>query len=183
MLRSMCCFRPWRAMPPQTIPCLVASLMRSLDCCSYFEMSRSNDSISHARSVSSCSPNRLFSRDCNLMLHFLFLIEVLVDRLIDFFVSGSSVTKQTLFNSALAAKRSCPGSTLLRYHVCRVSALYGDILCCAVVVVMSHPQPSLSCTGVLWVSTGTHRCVDPHRQGGGSTMRQLAHCVDCGCRA
>ena len=67
--------------------------------------------------------------------------------------------------------------------VCRVSALYGDILCCAVVVVMSHPQPSLSGTRVLWVSTGTHRCVDPPRQGGGSTMRQLVHCVDCGCRA
>ena len=67
--------------------------------------------------------------------------------------------------------------------VCRVSALYGDTLCCAVVVVMSHPQPSLSGTGVLWVSTGTHRCVDPPRQGGGSTMRQLVHWVDCGCLA
>ena len=53
------------------------------------------------------------------------------------------------------------------------------VLC---VVVMSHPQPSLSGTGVLWVSIGTHRCVDPPRQGGGSTMRQLVRCVDCGCR-
>ena len=64
-------------------------------------------------------------------------------------------------------------------NVCRVSALY-VVLC---VVVMSHPQPSLSGTGVLWVSTGTHQCVDPPRQGGGSTMRQLAHCVDRVCRA
>ena len=27
-------------------------------------------------------------------------------------------------------QRSCPGSTLLRYHVCRVSALYCCALCC-----------------------------------------------------
>ena len=54
------------------------------------------------------------------------------------------------------------------------------VLC---VVVMSHPQPSLSGTGVLRVSTGTHRCVDPPRQSCGSTMRQLVRCVDCGCRA
>ena len=54
------------------------------------------------------------------------------------------------------------------------------VLC---VVVKSHSQPSLSGTGVLWVSTGTHRCVDPPRQGGGSTTRQLVRCVVCGCRA
>ena len=54
------------------------------------------------------------------------------------------------------------------------------VLC---VVVMSHPQPSLLGTGVLWVSTVTHGCVDPPRHGGGSTMRQLVRCVDCGCRA
>ena len=89
----------------------------------------------------------------------------LVDRLIEFFVSGSAMTQHLL--------------PALRYPVCRVSAQYA-VLC---VVVMSHPQPSLSGTGVLWVSTGTHRCVDPPRQGGGSTMRQLVRCVDCGCRA
>ena len=41
---------------------------------------------------------------------------------------------------------------------------------------MGHPQPSLSGTGVLWVSTRTYRCVDPPRQGGGSTMRQPSGC-------
>ena len=35
ILKSMCCFRPWCAMRPHTIPCLMASLVRSLDCCSY----------------------------------------------------------------------------------------------------------------------------------------------------
>ena len=54
------------------------------------------------------------------------------------------------------------------------------VLC---VVVIGHPQPYLSGTGVLWSSTGTHRCADPPRQGGGSTMRQLVHCEVCGCRA
>ena len=38
---------------------------------------------------------------------------------------------------------------------------------------IGHPQPSLSGTGVLWVSTGTRRCVDPPRQGGGSTAPTL----------
>ena len=69
ILKSMCCFRPWCAMPPHTIPCLKASLVRSLDCCSYLEMSRSNDSISRAMSASSCSPNRLFNSDCNIALY------------------------------------------------------------------------------------------------------------------
>ena len=46
ILRSMCHFNHWCAMPPHTIPCFLASLMRSLDCCSYLDMSRSNDSIS-----------------------------------------------------------------------------------------------------------------------------------------
>ena len=66
---------------------------------------------------------------------------------------------------------SCPGSTLLRNHVWGVSAL-----CTVLSGHMGHPQPSLSDTGVLWVSTGTHRCVDPPRQGGGSTMRQPSGC-------
>ena len=46
------------------------------------------------------------------------------------------------------------------------------VLC---VVVMSHPQPSLSGTGVLCVSTGTDRCVDPPRQGGG--QQYASSCV------
>ena len=62
ILRSMYCFNSWCAMPPQTIPCLMASLMRSLDCCSHSEMSRSNDSISRAKPVTSSSSNRRFSR-------------------------------------------------------------------------------------------------------------------------
>ena len=32
------------------------------------------------------------------------------------------ITQHTLVNSALCCQRSCPGPTLLRYHVCRVSA-------------------------------------------------------------
>ena len=66
MLKSMCCFNPWCAMPPQTVPCLIASLLRPLDYCSYLGMSRSNDSVSRAKSVSSCSPNRRFNIDCNI---------------------------------------------------------------------------------------------------------------------
>ena len=38
----------------------------------------------------------------------LFLIEVLVDHLMDFFVSGSAVTQQTLVNSALVASAPLP---------------------------------------------------------------------------
>ena len=53
-------------MPPHTIPCLMVSLMRSLDCWSYLKMSRSNDSISRAKSVSSCSTNRILNSDCNI---------------------------------------------------------------------------------------------------------------------
>ena len=37
---------------------------------------------------------------------------------------------------------------------------YCVVLC---VVVMSHPQPSLSGTGVLWVSTGTRVLIHPGR--------------------
>ena len=59
----------------------------------------------------------------------------------------------------------------LRYHVLGVSALYRCAELCS-----GHPQPSLSGTGALWVSNGTHQCVDPPRQGGGSTMRQTSGC-------
>ena len=56
--------------------------------------------------------------------------------------------------------------------------LFGVFLHCTAVLPdhMGHPQPSLSGTGVLWVSTGTHRCVDPPRQGGGTTKRQPSGC-------
>ena len=56
--------------------------------------------------------------------------------------------------------------------------MFGVFLHCTAVLSdhMGHPQPSLSGTGVLWVSTGTHLCVDPPRQGGGSTMRQPSGC-------
>ena len=68
-------------------------------------------------------------------------------------------------------KRSCPGSTLLRYHV------WVFLHCTAVLSDhVGHPQPYLSGTSVLWVSTTTHLCVDPPRQGGGSTMRQPSGC-------
>ena len=55
-------------------------------------------------------------------------------------------------------------------------------LCTVLSDLMGHPQSSQSGTSVLWVSTGTHQCVDPPKQGGGSTMRQpsaaalLLHC-------
>ena len=49
--------------------------------------------------------------------------------------------------------------------------VYGEIL------IDSTVQPSLSS---LLVLTGTHRCDDPPRQGGGSPERQLVRCVDCG---
>ena len=58
------------------------------------------------------------------------------------------------------------------------ATMFGVFLHCTAVLSdhMGHPQSSLSGTGVLWVSTGTHRCVDPPRQGGGSTMRQPSGC-------
>ena len=58
------------------------------------------------------------------------------------------------------------------------ATMFGVFLHCTAVLSdhMGHPQPSLSGTGVLWVSTGTHRCVDPPKQGGGSTMRQPSGC-------
>ena len=58
------------------------------------------------------------------------------------------------------------------------ATMFGVFLHCTAVLSdhMGLPQPSLSVTGVLWVSTGTHRCVDPPRQGGGSTMRQPSGC-------
>ena len=68
--------------------------------------------------------------------------------------------------------------------------MFGVFLHCSAVLSdhMGHPQPSLSGTGVLWVSTGTHQCVDPPRQGGGSTMPNplaaalLLHCTElCTC--
>ena len=66
----------------------------------------------------------------------LFLIEVLVDHLMDFFVSNSSATQQTV-NSALVTSVLALDRLKLRYHVCRVSALY----CCAKLC-SGHPQPS-----------------------------------------
>ena len=58
------------------------------------------------------------------------------------------------------------------------ATMFGVFLHCTAVLSdhMGHPQPSLSGTGVLWVSTGKHRCVDPPRQGGGSTMSQPSGC-------
>ena len=87
----------------------------------------------------------------------LLLLEVLVGRLIDFFVSGSAIAQQSLVTSALVA--SAPLLCLPEFLAMET---YCVVLC---VVVMSHPQPSLSGTGVLWVSTGTHRCVDPAQAG------------------
>ena len=55
------------------------------------------------------------------------------------------------------------------------------LLCC--LITWSHPQPSLSGIGVLWVSTGTHQCVDPPRQGGGSTMAPTLWLLLCCCIA
>ena len=49
--------------------------------------------------------------------------------------------------------------------------------CCGCSVVLSHPQPPLSGTRLLRVLTGTHRCDDPPKQGGGSPERQLVRCV------
>ena len=83
-------------------------------------------------------------------------------------------------------RRQLKESLFARCNMLRAEILFAVFLHCTAVlcvVVMSHPQPSLSGTGVLWVSTRTHRCVDPPRQGGGLTMRQLVRCVDCGCRA
>ena len=48
-LRSMSCFNPWCVIPQHTIPYFMTSLMKSQDCCSYLEMSRSKESISRAR--------------------------------------------------------------------------------------------------------------------------------------
>ena len=44
-------------------------------------------------------------------------------------------------------------------------ALHKSLWCVAVVGfwLLSHPQPPLSGTSVLWVLTGTHRCDDPGR--------------------
>ena len=58
------------------------------------------------------------------------------------------------------------------------ATMFGVFLHCTAVLSdhVGHRQPSLSGTGVLWVSTGTHWCVDPPKQGGGSTMRQPSGC-------
>ena len=50
------------------------------------------------------------------------------------------------------------------------------VVCCGAWSV-SHPQPPLSGTGVLWVLTRTNRCDDPPRQGGGSPERQLVRAL------
>ena len=71
-----------------------------------------------------------------------------------------------------SSRNSCPGSTLLRYHVCGVSAL-----CTVLSDHVGHRQPPLSGTGVLWgVNRDPPVCVDPPRQGGGKTMRQPSGC-------
>ena len=56
---------------------------------------------------------------------------------------------------------------------------------CDVLVVGAEPPTAFrrNGTGVLWVSTWTHRCDDPPRQGGGSSKSQLVHCVDCNVRS
>ena len=63
--------------------------------------------------------------------------------------------------------------------------MFGVFLHCTAVLSdhMGHPQPSLSGTGVLWVSNGNHRYVDPRRQGGGSTMSQPLWLLLCCCIA
>ena len=58
------------------------------------------------------------------------------------------------------------GETSLRNHVDTLLAwahLPSLSTCCGCSVVLSHPAPPLSGTGVLWVLTGTHRCVTPPR--------------------
>ena len=84
----------------------------------------------------------------------LFLIEVLVDRLIDFFVSGSSVTQQTLVNSALVAK-----PLALDRH-CSATIFWGvshTVICC--VELCSGPPTAFPLIGpqcTVGVLAGTH---------------------------
>ena len=63
-------------------------------------------------------------------------------------------------------------------HVCLDS---WDEISCVVLVVGAEPLTASrrNGTGALRVLTGTHRCDDPPRQGGGSPERQLVQCVDC----
>ena len=49
------------------------------------------------------------------------------------------------------------------------------VLLCCLITWATHSHP-FRAPRVLWVSTGTHRCVDPPRQGAGSTMRQPSGC-------
>ena len=76
-----------------------------------------------SRSHLSCSSFKQVSNPIRVDVH----LEVLVHQLNGFFVS---LTRQNTIDSrqqCSCCQRSCPGSTLLRYHVCRVSALH----CCA----------------------------------------------------
>ena len=78
------------------------------------------------------------------------------------------------------------GEPSLRYHVDTLffwAHLLSLLRSCGCSVVLSHPQPPLSGTGVLWVLTGIHLCDDPSRQGGGSPERQLVRCVVAWVRA
>ena len=79
-------------------------------------------------------------------------------------VSRSAIAQQTLAHQTLVTSAPLP---------CVPEYLARDIVLCSWLVSEPPTASRNNGTGVLWVLTGTHRCDDPPRQGGGSPERQL----------